>query len=130
MSEGLGTAEVSVLLTDDLTICDLNRTYRGVEMPTDVLSFSQEDSGSGAPELPGIKGRPELLGDVVISVETAARQSERHGIAPERELALLAVHGLLHLLGHEDETEQGAARMRSREFDIVGVALGEPAEGD
>ena len=107
MSEGLGTAEVSVLLTDDLTICDLNRTYRGVEMPTDVLSFSQEDSGSGAPELPGIKGRPELLGDVVISVETARRNAAGEGHSTINEIRWLILHGVLHLLGYDHERDAG-----------------------
>jgi probable rRNA maturation factor len=129
-SEGLERAEVSVLLTDDSTIRDLNRAYRGIDGATDVLSFSQREELPGAPAVPGATGGPELLGDVVVSVETAERQSRQHGVAPEQELALLAVHGVLHLLGHEDETEQGAARMRACEMEILGLALEAPAGRD
>ncbi|HLK55767.1 MAG TPA: rRNA maturation RNase YbeY, partial [Chthonomonadaceae bacterium] len=65
---------------------------------------------------------PQLLGDVVISVETADRQAAAHGVSLEQELALLTVHGILHLLGYEDETEAGTARMRVREREILGYA--------
>ncbi len=121
--EGLARAEISVLLTDDATIHDLNRRYRGYDKPTDVLSFAQQEMLDDAPPMPALPGQPAALGDIVISVDTAARQAETHGIALETELALLTVHGLLHLLGYEDETENGAERMRVREREILGVAL-------
>ena len=76
-----------------------------------------------APAPPMIPGMAEMLGDVVISVDTAVRQAETHNIALEQELALLAVHGILHLIGYEDETEAGAERMRVKEREILGVAL-------
>jgi probable rRNA maturation factor len=118
-SEGVSRAEVGVLLTDDPTIHDLNVRYRGVDKPTDVLSFAMQETG-----LPtALPGQPLLLGDVVISVDTAARQAESNGVTLEEELALLTVHGILHLLGYEDETEAGAARMRVREKEILGRAL-------
>lgn len=99
----------------------MNRDYRGLDKPTDVLSFPQEENLPDAPQMP--RSGPRLLGDIVISVETAARQAQEHGIALERELALLAVHGVLHLIGYEDETEEGAERMRQREREILGVEL-------
>ena len=90
-------AEVSVLVCDDEFIHALNHQYRGFDKPTDVLSFPQDD--------------PECLGDIVISVDTAARQAAGANWPIESELALLAVHGLLHLVGHDDEDEVGAATM-------------------
>lgn len=118
-SEGAAGAEVSVLLTDDDAIHALNRDYRGYDKPTDVLSFAQRDQRSDAPAAPPTHhhaaGEGELLGDVVISVETAARQAEQHGVALEQELALLTVHGVLHLLGYDDQTEAGAAEMQAKE---------------
>jgi probable rRNA maturation factor len=124
-SAGVFGAEVSVLLTDDATIHALNRDYRGKDKPTDVLSFAQEDLHPDAPPLPTLPGAPRILGDVVISVDTAQRQADTHGLTLEFELALLTVHGILHLLGYEDETEAGAALMRVKECEILGEALGD-----
>ena len=121
--ESLAKAEVSVLLTDDKEIHLLNQNYRGYDKPTDVLSCAQRDTLEEALPMPTLPGIPVMLGDVVISVETARRQAETHGIPLERELALLTVHGILHLLGYEDETESGAKKMRQREQEILGVYL-------
>jgi probable rRNA maturation factor len=120
--EGLARAEVSVLLTDDAAIREMNRDYRGHDQPTDVLSFAQDEPTTDAPAVP-LTGETRLLGDIVISVDTAVRQAAAHNITPARELALLAVHGALHLLGHEDETEAGADCMRAREREILGIEL-------
>lgn len=113
VSEGLNPSavEVSVALVDDERIRELNRRYRKVDSATDVLSFIMDDAGA--------PGEPGLLGDVVISLETALRgSSEPGGVVP---LALrLAVHGLLHLLGHDHETQEGAAEMEKREKEILG----------
>ena len=92
--------EISVVFCDDLFIQDLNREYRQKDKPTDVLSFAQDD--------------PEVLGDIVISLPTAARQADAAGWPLESELALLGLHGLLHLLGHDDETAAGAWEMQRR----------------
>lgn len=97
---------------------ELNRRYRGYDKPTDVLSFAQRDQSADAPIIPVLPGMPTVLGDIVISVDTALRQSEAHGVTLDQELALLTVHGLLHLLGYEDETEEGAERMREREREL------------
>lgn len=122
-SEGHARAEVSVLLTDDATVHTMNREYRSMDKPTDVLSFALNDLLPDAPQAPVIAGMPSLLGDVVISVDTAARQAAQHDLTLDTELALLAVHGVLHLLGYEDETEAGAERMHRREQEILGVRL-------
>ena len=81
-----------------------NRLFLGEERPTDVLAFSQGEGG-------GPPGHPGLLGDVVISVETAARQAARAGHSLEREAALLLIHGILHLLGHDHATAAERRRM-------------------
>ena len=99
--EGVGgDPEISLVFCDDPFIQNLNAEYRGKNAPTDVLSFAQGD--------------PEVLGDIVISVPTAIRQAAAAGWALESEIALLAVHGLLHLLGYDDETEAGAWEMQRR----------------
>ena len=122
-AEGRARAEVSVLLTDDGVVQAMNRDYRGKDKPTDVLSFAQSEQVAGSPVPPVIPGMPVILGDVVISVDTAIRQAQQHAISLDQELALLAVHGVLHLIGYEDETEAGAEQMRVREREILGVAL-------
>ena len=116
----LATAQVDILLTDDTTVHSLNLHYRGYDKPTDVPSFAQRDHVEGVPDSPALPGEPEMLGDVVISVDIAARQAGEHGVSLAQELALLAVHGILHLLGHEDETEAGAMEMHRREREILG----------
>jgi probable rRNA maturation factor len=100
------SAELSILIADDEEVRRLNREYRGVDAPTDVLAFPQADA-------PGTAG-PRLLGDVVISAETARRQARERHAAYDDELALLAVHGTLHLTGWRDDTEEERQRMLRR----------------
>ncbi len=88
------------MLCNDPFIQSLNAAHRGKDKPTDVLSFALED--------------PEYLGDIVISLPTAARQAEAADWSLEHEVALLGVHGLLHLLGHDDETAAGAWEMQTK----------------
>lgn len=118
-AERLYAAEVSILLTSDEVVHELNHRYRGYDKPTDVLSFAQRESLPGSPQAPELPGIPDSLGDVVISIETAQRQAAEHGVSLAQELALLTVHGILHLLGYEDETEEGAEAMRVREREIL-----------
>ncbi len=108
------SAEVSVVLTDDEHIRRLNRDYRGVDYPTDVLAFSQlEGEPARAAEA------PVALGDVIISVETAKRQAAQRKYPVTEELDLLVIHGVLHLLGYDDETEAAAAEMRRHEKAVL-----------
>jgi probable rRNA maturation factor len=88
--------ELSLLLTDDVEIQELNKTYRDLDKATDVLSFPQDEDAVN-------ESGDTLLGDVVISVETAARQAEEHHLSFNEELILLAIHGILHLLGYDHE---------------------------
>ena len=118
-------AEVSVLLVDDSTIRELNSEYRGKDYATDVLSFPLEEETLEGEEPIVIGGPAErMLGDIVISVETAQKQAAEYGHSVERELAFLTVHGLLHLLGHDHEQGEEAEKvMRSEEKRIL-EALG------
>jgi probable rRNA maturation factor len=107
--------EVSLLLTNDTTIHEYNRQYRNIDRPTDVLSFSQVEEGTPPSEATG------LLGDIVISVETASRQAEARDKAAEDEMDMLTAHGLLHLLGYDDETPEGYDQMRGKVEVVLGV---------
>ena len=111
-AEGADQREVSVLLTDDREIRVLNRTYRGIDEPTDVLAFALDEARP--PD--GVVADVEVgeLGDVVVSVQTARRQAQRRGTSLDQELELLAVHGTLHLLGYDHDEPEAARRMRSR----------------
>ncbi|WP_324667751.1 rRNA maturation RNase YbeY [Geochorda subterranea] len=107
--------EVSVALVDEPTIAALNRRFRGVDAPTDVLSFKLEDPEEPEPDPAPDPAEPQLLGEIVISVPRAVAQAEAYGHSVERELAYLAVHGCLHLLGYDHEDEPSRQAMRQRE---------------
>ncbi|MDK2888141.1 MAG: putative rRNA maturation factor [Thermoanaerobacter sp.] len=114
LAGGHPDAEVSLVFVDDDYIHRLNREYRGVDRPTDVLSFALQE---GEP-MPAA-GEEILLGDVVISLEMARRQSEEYGHSFEREVAFLVVHGVLHLLGYDHQTEEQRRAMREKEETIM-----------
>ena len=100
------------MLTDDARIHELNRTYRGVDRPTDVLSFSQRE-GDAPDSWDG------LLGDVIISIERAQRQADEYGHTMAREVGFLTVHGVLHLLGWDHEEPEEERRMMAETEDIL-----------
>lgn len=113
---GRADAELSVALVDDERMRGLNRDWRGKDATTDVLSFSQvegETMSSGV----------DLLGDVVISVPVLERQAADGGWTVDEELARLLLHGVLHLLGFDHESDEDARAMRLEEGRIV-AALG------
>ncbi|MBP2638128.1 MAG: ybeY [Firmicutes bacterium] len=116
--------EVSVVLADDEYIHKLNRQYRNKDVPTDVLSFAMNDQSADDAE-PDIADTPEdieiLLGDIVISLETAARQAVEFGHSLERELAYLTIHGMLHLLGYDHECEEDKTEMRQEEEHVLSL---------
>lgn len=109
-AHGKEGAEVGVTLVGEEAIRQLNRDYRGIDAPTDVLSFPLEEPGEIQ-----TGGEPELLGDVVICVPRALAQAEEYGHSFRRELLYLAVHGLLHLLGYDHETGEEKRKMREKE---------------
>ena len=100
---GLGSAELSLMLVSDRVMHDLNRDWRGKDRPTDVLAFAMQEGEGPTP--------PGLLGDVVISVDTARRQAKR-GL--ETELLFLWSHGLCHLLGYDHRTDREENQMNAR----------------
>jgi probable rRNA maturation factor len=102
--------EVSVLLADDDRLRTLNRTWRNQDKPTNVLSFPAMEPGEVAHG-----SRPVLLGDIAIALETVLREAGAEGKAPAAHLAHLVVHGTLHLLGHDHETDGEAALMEGTE---------------
>lgn len=109
--------EVCVVFVDDNFIRDLNKKYRGKDQATDVLSFTMQ----GAEDEQGFFDETEdILGDIIISAETAARQCGGYGHAFEKEISYLAVHGVLHLLGYDHDTEKEKKEMRSLEKEILG----------
>jgi probable rRNA maturation factor len=117
---GLGAHELSVVIVGDAEIRALNCEFRNQDRPTDVLSFSQLETKSGrwrkgrlpAQMKPGdaIPGRGRPLGDVVISIETARKQSQELGLAPRSRLRTLLIHGILHLLGYDHERSRSDAK--------------------
>ena len=113
----LADRELSILLCDDATIHALNRDYRKKDRPTDVLAFAMME-GAHSGHAPGV------LGDVVISLDTAASQARSHARTLEDEVTMLLAHGLLHLLGldHRDRTEE--RRMTARTDLLRAAAVG------
>jgi len=112
--EGAGPeTEVGLWLTDDARVRELNRRYRGKDRATDVLAFPSDPAEAG-PEVEG----GAWLGEIAISAEAAARQAGELGHARQQELCLLAIHGVLHLLGYRDETAAQRRRMLRRQDEI------------
>ncbi len=100
-------AELSIVLADDAGMRRLNRTYRHVDTPTDVLAFAMREGDGGALH-------PDVIGDVVISLETAARQAAARAAPVADEVRLLLTHGILHLLGYDHERSVREARRMFR----------------
>jgi probable rRNA maturation factor len=119
-AEGLDEeAGVALVLIDEEQMTELNEAHMGKEGPTDVLSFPIETATPGSPPKRTPGGPPIELGDVFIAPSVVRRNAERHGSPFEDELALMVVHGLLHLLGWDHEDETGAIRMESRERELL-----------
>ena len=112
-SEG-ARGELTLTFVDRDEITALNREHMGADGPTDVLSFPL-DAADGAPT----SDVPVLLGDVVVCPAVAAEQARRHAGSLDDELALLVVHGVLHVLGHDHADAEQAARMQARELDLL-----------
>lgn len=103
------------MFTDDKFIKSLNNKYRGIDKPTDVLSFSLKEGAVKSPEVENDK----LLGDIIISVETAQRQADTLNHSIEKELTVLLIHGLLHLTGYDHEKDKDYKTMREIESEIL-----------
>ncbi len=117
------TSEVSLLLTDDKGIQRLNKKYRNIDYPTDVLAFSQIENENRNRTSLFHNEEEYLLGDIVISVETAQRQALNLGHSLEIELILLIIHGFLHLLGFEHDSESKYEQMKALEKKVFNDIL-------
>src|SRR5690606_20159653 len=115
----LEASELSILLTDDRTIRDINREHRRKDKPTDVLSFPQNEFLE--PMRPRRGSNLALLGDVIISLDTAARQARGRGRPLEDEVRFLLAHGLLHLLGYDHMTQPEKRQMTAITRKLVAV---------
>ena len=124
-----GLAEVSLIFNDEATMASLNQQFMGVDGPTDVLSFPidaepepagrvPDAGGSGPGELP-MDEIPQLIGDIVICPAVAARNALEHESSLDDELALLVVHGVLHLVGWDHDEDEEAERMEARERELL-----------
>lgn len=110
---GYHESELSILLIDDEEITHLNRHYLSRNHATNVLAFSMREGETQ-------HLHPDILGDVVISTETAQREAQQRGVTLDEEMALLLVHGILHLLGYDHESNpEEAAEMESKEQEIL-----------
>jgi probable rRNA maturation factor len=116
-------AELSISFVDDVQIQELNRRYLGRDKPTNVLAFSMREG-----EFPSL--HPQVLGDVIISVDTARRQSNRFGLNEMEMVILLMIHGILHLLGYEHEgTNKGAREMTLKQKELLTKVLQKKKSG-
>jgi probable rRNA maturation factor len=117
----VGEAELAVMLTDDSGIRTLNSNWRGIDKPTNVLSFpALQPTGAGAPD-----DAPRMLGDIAIAFETTRREADDEQKPFDHHLSHLAVHGFLHLIGYDHEKDDDAAAMETLEQEIL-AQLGIP----
>jgi probable rRNA maturation factor len=127
-----GVCAWTVRLTDDAELHQLNRQYRDIDKPTDVLSFGGAGYRDGKPRAafqPTLDDGAEYLGDIIISLERCAAQATTGGHGVDTELALLVIHGTLHLLGYDHDTPARKARMwaaQSRALGTLGIELNVP----
>lgn len=136
VAEGIvGPAELALTFVDEATITGLNREHLGLDGPTDVLSFPIDDGddgnndGGGNQIRTGADVTPRLLGDIVICPSVAGAQAPVHAGTLDDELALLVVHGVLHILGYDHALTGDAVEMRARETDLLNLLHGEVAVG-
>ena len=116
--EGITDSEVAVTLVDEDQIQALNRDYRGLDQATDVLSFAMNEEGEDD-DFIEIEEDLNLLGDIIISLPHVYAQAEEYGHTPERELAFLVVHGFLHLIGEDHETDEAAEKMFAKQENLL-----------
>jgi probable rRNA maturation factor len=120
-------AELSLVLADDATVRELNRAWRGMDRPTNVLSFPAQELTPGGPPPDAPPDAPWPLGDVVLACETVAGEAAAQGKDFADHLRHLVVHGVLHLLGHEHEDNAEAERMEGLERRILaGLGVADP----
>ena len=121
INTGIGACELAVMLTDDAGIQTLNANWRGIDKPTNVLSFpALQPTGTGTPD-----DAPRMLGDIAIAFETTRKEADDEQKPFDHHLSHLAVHGFLHLIGHDHEKDDDAEAMESLERKVL-AQLGIP----
>ncbi len=121
-----GDAAVSVLIADDHTLQDLNSRFRGIDETTDVLAFgaaADPPADASDPPFPEPPAELRTLGDIVVAYPLAARQASEHNVHVKEEIALLVVHGVLHLLGYDHAAPCDEAAMKTLEAKALAAAL-------
>ncbi len=125
-AEGITDGEVALTFVNDDQIHELNRDYRGIDRPTDVLSFAMKETLDEELEIiyepteeNPLNDVPDVLGDIIISVQTAQAQSEEYGHSIEREIGFLFVHGFLHLLGYDHQDDASEAEMMGKQEAVL-----------
>lgn len=114
--------EVAILLADDARLRSLNQAYRGIDRPTNVLSFPAYEPNAGPPP-----GADHLLGDIAVAFQTSRDEANRQTITLAHHLTHLVVHGTLHLLGYDHETDADAGVMEARERVLLaGLGVSDP----
>lgn len=121
---GVDDIELSILIVNNRSVRELNKKYRGIDKPTDVLAFPPSPlrllSGQAVPFPRRGEGDPlRLLGDIVISLEKSHTQAEERGHSPEQEFKILLTHGILHLLGYDHEISRSEAQRMKRKEKII-----------
>ncbi len=114
---GLNSKELSLVLMSDSQITQINRDYLGRDKPTNVISFSMAEGEFCGPET-------GLLGDVIVSVDTAFRHAAQSGEVPDDEVLYLIIHGILHIVGYDHETGEERRKMRKKEAEIFSALRG------
>ncbi len=109
---GEGKSELSLVFVTDSCIRKLNRRYRNIDSKTDVLAFSMREGR-------GLSRKSPVLGDVVVSTETAKREANKRDISVHKEITLYIVHGILHLLGYKDKTVTNRKKMKRKELELL-----------
>ncbi|MCJ8011416.1 rRNA maturation RNase YbeY [Paenibacillus sp. KQZ6P-2] len=128
-AEGVKDGEVALTFVDDKQIHELNKEYRGIDRPTDVLSFAMNEFTDEELDIvyeleedEELQDMPDMLGDIIISVNRAQAQSEDYGHSLEREIGFLFVHGFLHLLGYDHQDKESEAEMMGKQEAVLAEA--------
>ncbi|MDP5273097.1 rRNA maturation RNase YbeY [Chengkuizengella axinellae] len=123
--ENISSGEVTLTFVDDQTIHQLNKDYRNIDRPTDVLSFAMQESSNEETEIFFDEDMDideisnDMLGDIIISVSTAKKQSKEYEHSLQREIGFLFVHGFLHLIGYDHQDEQSEKEMFDKQEAIL-----------
>lgn len=125
-AEGVEDGEVALTFVDDKQIHELNLEYRGIDRPTDVLSFAMNETVDEELDIvyelevdEELNDMPEILGDIIISVNRAKAQSEEYGHSFEREIGFLFAHGFLHLLGYDHQDKKSEDEMMGKQEAVL-----------